>query len=343
MKILVSALEPSANLHLKALISHCPEVELNGIFDPRLGVPCYSSHEFNVMGFASVIPKLALIRRALNVMVESVKECDKVLLIDAPSFNLPLAKAIKKRYPNKPIYYYILPKVWAWKKGRIQEIEKYCDYLGYIFPFEKEFWKKGSYVGNPLLDEMDLVSTIHPESVVFMPGSRKAEIKALMPLFREVALGIREPKILVVPPHLKESISSVYGDVSLFELSFATDEALSKAMFVFACSGTATLECALKGIPLALVYKTSWWEYAIAKHFVKLSHVGLANILADFAKHEEIHSEFLQEQANAKTLLASFAQREFMKAQTQSQWLKQHLGHGSSHCMAQWLMNDSPM
>ena len=153
MKILVSAIEPSANLHLKEIIKGCKECEFVGIFDKKLG-SSIDSNQFNVMGFLDVLPKIKLAKETIEKLSEEAKNADKVLLIDAPSFNLRLAKKIKEKYPKKEIIYYILPKVWAWKKGRIRDVNKYVDKKAYIFPFEREIWRDGIYVGNPLLDEI---------------------------------------------------------------------------------------------------------------------------------------------------------------------------------------------
>ena len=164
MKILVSSLEPSANLHLGEILKE-EKFEIVGIFDEKFGTPLYGSREFAVMGFIDVIPKILKAKEAIKNLANLSKECDKVLLIDGPSFNLPLAKEIKKVNPSIEIIYYILPKVWAWKKGRIKTVNKYVDKKAYIFPFEEEFWGKG-YVGNPLLDEIKETTisyTLNPE------------------------------------------------------------------------------------------------------------------------------------------------------------------------------------
>jgi lipid-A-disaccharide synthase len=139
MKILVSALESSSNLHLKALCEHfASNIELVGIFDKSLGEPNYDISELAVMGFIDVIKKIPFFLKLKSEMVELARDVDKVLLMDNSGFNLPLAKAIKQKYPNKEIIYYILPQAWAWKKKRIPVIEQNCDTLLSILPFEKK-------------------------------------------------------------------------------------------------------------------------------------------------------------------------------------------------------------
>jgi len=122
MNLLVSALEPSANLHLEPILDKLSEFELSGIFDEKFGTPLYKSSEFSVMGIMDVLPKILKAKEAIKEMVFLSKTADTVLLIDSPAFNIPLAKAIKEKYPKKKIVYYILPKVWAWKKGRVKNI-----------------------------------------------------------------------------------------------------------------------------------------------------------------------------------------------------------------------------
>lgn len=330
MKLLVSALEPSANLHLENLLSQTSGVELHGIFDEKFGVPLISPKEFSVMGFVDAIKKIFAAKKAINALVREAAECDKVLLIDAPAFNLPLAKAIKKAYPNKEIIYYILPKVWAWKKGRIAAIEQYTDVQAYIFPFEKEFWAKGVYVGNPLIEEIKEKKNAptHSNITAFLPGSRKAEITKLMPVFREVAARIDGIKILAVPPFFDDAkISELYGDTSGFEIVRDAKYALMYASKAVVCSGTATLEAAIIGTPTLLVYIAKPIDYWIATKFVTtLRHVGLANIIADFEGAGEIHPELLQDEVTVDAVLSGLGQMDEDAFLTKSLWLRERLG-----------------
>jgi lipid-A-disaccharide synthase len=297
LKLLISALEPSANLHLKEILrsEDFRDIEVSGLFDPSLGSPNISSTDFGVMGIFSVIPKLLKAKESLNKMVELAKDSDKILLIDAPAFNLPLAKKIKAKYPDKEIIYYILPKVWAWKPKRIEAVNRYIDKQIAIFPFEKDYYGNSLYFGNPLLSELkNLRNEIQKDgAVAFLAGSRKSEIKNLMPTFRELAGRLDGEKILVIPPHLRDL--SIYGDISGFTIYRDTETALADSRFAYICSGTATLEASLIGVPFVLVYKTSPLEFAIGKRFVKLKYVGLANIIFEkMGLNIEFHREFLQ-------------------------------------------------
>jgi len=128
MKILVSALEHSANIHLKSLKKELSDdIEFIGIFDNELGTPIVDLRSLAIMGFVDVIKKIRFFFKLNAQMVDLAKGVDKVLLIDSSGFNLPLAKKIKKRYPDKEIIYYILPQAWAWKKKRIPVLAKTID------------------------------------------------------------------------------------------------------------------------------------------------------------------------------------------------------------------------
>jgi len=342
MELLVSALEPSANLHLKFLLRELKNVDIAGIFDRSLGEPLYGMDEFSVMGVVDVLSKYFKGKEAIAEMVSLSKNCDKVLLIDAPAFNIPLARAIKKRYPNKEIIYYILPKVWAWKKNRAQLVDRYCDRLASIFPFEKSFFKNAEYVGNPLLDEIDIKKDVIKDTntIAFLPGSRKSEITRLMPVFKQTAklLGNRQ-KLLVIPEFIdKNRVKEWYGDISSFEVVQDTQKAVAQSHFAFVCSGTATLETALIGIPFVLVYKARLLDYNIGRFFVKLPHVGLANIIMDFEKSSPIHPEIFQDDVNSDNLLKIYETMNKDHFKKKSKELRVILKTGSAKRVAEMIL-----
>ncbi len=231
MKILVSALEYSANIHLKELNRELKKlsnekVEFLGVFDKSLGNPIVDLQSLAIMGLGDAIKKINFFFKLAKKMVDLSKDVDKVLLIDSSGFNLPLAKKIKKRFPNKEIIYYILPQAWIWRRGRIKTLEQTVDRLLSILPFEKDYYSKNApieYVGHPLLDEIkDFKSGINKqvESILFMPGSRKSEIKYLMPIFHKLRKELNLPSKIVIPPYFdKNSINNLYGDLSGFEIT----------------------------------------------------------------------------------------------------------------------------
>ncbi|MDX1808386.1 MAG: lipid-A-disaccharide synthase [Sulfurospirillaceae bacterium] len=332
MKLLVSSLEPSANLHLEPILEKLDNCELFGIFDEKFGNPYLPSSAFSIMGFLDVLPKIKKAKKAIKKMVELSFGVDKVLLIDSPAFNLPLAKAIKEKNPDVQIIYYILPQVWAWKAKRVKKVEKYCDVLASVLPFESRFYNRSKFIGHPLIDEIKKYKTRYEElgTVCFLPGSRKSEIKALMPIFRELATKIDKRLLLVIPPFFtQEKIDEIYGDISAFEISRDAKEAFEQSEFAFVCSGTATLEAALIGTPFVLAYKAKKIDYMIAKKFVKLKYIGLANILLDFAGYSQLHIELLQEDVNVENIFSEYKNMDREKFFKKALLLRKILHKGS--------------
>ena len=346
MKIVVSALEASANIHLKALKKELDDsVEFTGVFDKSLGNPMYDISELAVMGFVDAIKRLPFFLNLKKEMTKLAAKADKVLLIDSSGFNLPLAKSIKKAYPDKEIIYYILPQAWAWKKGRVKTLQKYCDKLCSILPFESQIYDDKSkiiYAGHPLLDEIELFKQDIGQTgkIVYMPGSRKGEISKLMPLFKEISKSIGKTPVLVIPSSFsKEYIKEVYGDISGFEISHDTHKSLSEAEFAFVCSGTATLEAALIGTPFVLSYIAKPVDYFIGSRLVKLNFIGLANIFFEKMGKEPMHIELVQERVTVENLLRAYGEIDREKFLDNSKILREYLKHGSSKTVANIIQN----
>ncbi|MCK9472482.1 lipid-A-disaccharide synthase [Sulfurimonas sp.] len=342
MKILVSALEHSANIHLKSLKKELSDsVEFIGIFDRELGESIIDLRSLAIMGFVDAIKKLRFFLKLNNQMVKLAKDADKVLLIDSSGFNLPLAKKIKKKYPDKEIIYYILPQAWAWKKKRIQVLEKTIDRLASILPFEKGYYSKNApieYVGHPLLDQIkEFKGSLNDEkkSIVFMPGSRKAEIKKLLPVFKNVQKKLDIEAIIIIPKHFsEEEIKEVYGSLSDFKIAYDAHKTLFEADFAFICSGTATLEASLIGIPFVLTYIAKPLDYFIASRLVKLEYIGLANIMFSKFKNRALHPEFIQEEVTAENLIKAYQEYDRSRFLSDSKALREYLVHGSSKKVA---------
>lgn len=410
MRILVTALEPSANLHLKEVLkafwAEFGEFELCGIYDENLcaefetklkqkskenfsensqktlnlnstpnpqeplnlgdtpnskGVkinkPLYSSHEFSAMGFVEVLPLIFKAKRAIKELTSlalqrqnAQKPFDAVLCIDSPAFNIPFAKVLNAAGVRAKKIYYILPQVWAWKKGRIPIIEANFDELASILPFDGQFFSKSTFVGHPLLDELkefkdesDFEMILSKEegkkTLSFLPGSRRSEIKRLMPVFRELALNFKGEKILCVPPFNLARLDEIYGDTKGFKVVTNTPQALKKSDFAFICSGTATLEAALIGTPFILAYKAKAIDVFIARLFVRLKHIGLANIMCDFAGKTELNPEFLQNEVSAKNLFEAYRKFDFKEFFDKVSFLKNYLRFGSAKNVAKMLAN----
>lgn len=342
MKILVSALEHSANIHLKSLKKELDDdVEFVGIFDAELGTPIVDLRSLAIMGFVDVIKKLRFFFKLNSQMANLAQDVDKVLLIDSSGFNLPLAKKIKKRYPDKEIIYYILPQAWAWKKKRIPVLAKTIDKLASILPFEKDYYPFNApieYVGHPLLDQIDTFKDSlndDVKTVLFMPGSRKGEISKLMPIFQEVRADLDVKALIAVPEYFSQKeIDDLYGDLSNFEIVHDSHKALYDADFAFICSGTATLEAALIGTPFILAYIAKGFDYFIASHLVKIEYLGLSNIMFSKFNDRAIHPEFIQDEVSAKNLLKAYKEYDKNNFLNDSKLLREYLQSGSSQNVA---------
>ena len=341
-KLLVSALEPSSNLHLKEVLKHTKEVELLGIFDKSLGTPLYDISEMAIMGVVDAIKKLRWFFKVADEMVELAKDTDKILLMDSSGFNLPLAKKLKTAYPNKEIIYYILPQIWASRPKRAIKLEKYCDRLLGILPFEINYYNsKAHYIGHPLLDEIKLQNNpLKKEYIAFMPGSRKSEISKLLPIFKEVRKRLSDKKaILIIPKTFSdEKIKNLYGDFSEFEIEKETHSALAKSEFAFICSGTATLESALIGTPFTLSYIAKKIDFFIGTKLLGITQVGLANIILTKHNNTTLHNELLQESVTVENLLKEYYQTDKTIFKEKAKELREYLAHGSSEGVAKLLI-----
>jgi len=347
MKLLVSALETSSNIHLKELKKHLKDdIEFFGVFDKELGNPLYDLSHLAIMGFVDALKKLRFFFKLRDELVELARDCDKVLLMDSSGFNLPLAKKLKATYPNKEIIYYILPQAWAWKKGRVKKLEKYCTKLCSILPFEKDIYTKKeiiTYVGHPLLDEIKEFKTqiSKTNKIIYMPGSRKSEIINHMPIFKELSKKIKEKKhILIIPEKFDdEYIKKIYGDISSFEVSRDSHKELREAEFGFICSGTATLEAAIIGTPFVLSYIAKKIDYFIAIKLIKLPSIGLANIFFEKMGKKSIHKEFLQDEVTVDNLFNEYNLMNRDDYLKNSQILRDYLQGGSSQNVANIIQN----
>lgn len=350
MKILLSALEASANLHASHVLNELRKhenIELCGIYELKgENEPLLKSSEFSAMGFLGVLHLIKKAKKAIKSMCELARGVDAVLLIDSPAFNIPLAKALKKAKISAKVSYYILPQVWAWKEYRAKIVRANCDNLLSILPFEEKFYENSVFVGHPLLDEIKIGSNNfwNSKNLVFMPGSRKGEINALMPVFKDFALLLGQKgfgdfnKQIVVPPHFRGKENEIYGDTSDFSFVYDANEALFGAKFAFICSGTATLQAALIGTPFVLCYKARAFDVWLARHFVKnLRHIGLANIIFDFMGENELHKELIQNEVSPNALMEAFlSASEF---EQKSQKLREYLKSAASANVAKIILN----
>ena len=349
MKILVSALEHSANIHLAEVVKYLPkDTQLLGIFSCDLGEPLMDMRSLAIMGIGDALTKVPFFLKLAKDMVNLAKDCDKVLLMDSSGFNLPLAKKLKKAYPNKEIIYYILPQAWAWRKSRIDRLVKYCDRLLSILPFEKEYYPSNApleYVGHPLIDELKyfkLDSSKDVKTIAFLAGSRRREILSLMPYFKELQKEFRDKELLLaIPPFFSQNeISELYGDIEGFTITNNAHKALYESDFAFICSGTATLEASLIGTPFILTYIASKFDYMIAKRVLHIDKIGLANIFFSYIENRDMHPELIQDDINIQTLIKLYQEFDRDKFLDDSIKLRKYLKSGSAKRVAQIVLNN---
>ncbi|MBD5164287.1 lipid-A-disaccharide synthase [Helicobacter sp.] len=389
LKIFVSAIEYSANIHLANLVKSLQQARvpfvLYGIFDSallhqrllesqtsspnttdstNLFQSAYNPESFRVMGFVGILRLIPKFFKLKQELAQIALKCDIALFMDSSSFNIPLIQTIRKSLRNKSqkpphIIYYILPQVWAWKPKRAKILSEICDELWGILPFEKDFYPKTAqitYVGHPLLDAIpySLDTPQESQKIAFMPGSRKSEIRALFPIFSQLAKTLKsqgKSAILIAPKVFEKcDLNAIYGDISAFEISFDTYLGLRQCAFAFVCSGTATLESTLLGIPTILAYKAKPLDYLIAKSLVKLNYIGLANIFLEFHVFNApknnpnpaifpIHPEFLQKNVSVENLQNAYACFDYRHFFEQKKILFQYLAHGSAESCAKKLQN----
>ena len=329
--IMIIAGEASGDMHGASLVHEMLKIDSSlkfyGIGGNKLqeaGVKLHAhASEMSVVGITEVIPKLGTILRIMNRMKKSMDEFnpDLVILIDYPDFNLRIAKAAHKR--GIKVFYYISPQVWAWRKGRINQIKKSVNKMAVILPFEVETYRqKGfpvNYVGHPLLD---LVKTKYsPQeartkfglkegktTVALLPGSRFSEVNNLLPeMLRAgeiLAQHIQDIQFLLPLADTVEEkiITDIISGYSLKVniISGHTYDAISCSDLAIVASGTATLETALLGVPMIIIYKISSLTYFIGKFIVHVKNIGLANIIAG----KTIVPELIQEDARGNRIAA---------------------------------------
>ncbi|MBI2425108.1 MAG: lipid-A-disaccharide synthase [Candidatus Hydrogenedentes bacterium] len=305
-----------ANL-ITALKAMLPGVECTGLGGQQMAAAGMAlRHDLAgeaIMGFAEVVRKIRPIRRLFMETLSwlEANRPDCVVLIDYPGFNIRLAKELKAR--GIPVIFYISPQIWAWKKKRIHTIAACGEKMLVIFPFEEALYRAIGmdcrYVGHPLLDHIGRFT--HPArkpdrmTIGLLPGSRTQEIRRILPAMMDTARGIRKafPEarfcIPCVDAGRAAQIEKMAGDFPLEIQVGGMYDILAQARFCMVTSGTATLETALFGVPMAIAYRTSLATYLLARTLVKLQHIGIVNILAE----RSIVPEFIQQDLRAERML----------------------------------------
>jgi len=256
--------------------------------------------EAGVVGLWEVLKMYGWFKRKMDEALDTVREQspDAVVLIDYPGFNLRFADALRQQGYQKPILYYISPQVWAWKKGRVKTMAKLLNLMICIFPFEKTLYEKSGlptvFAGHPMVDRVhSLKKDIRRESdlVGFFPGSRKNEVKRLVPVMLEASkrIAAEEPNTRFVMSAANEKLAVLMREMmqergmpeaaAWIEVGTVYD-LMQRVQVGAVASGTATLEAACFGLPYALVYKVNGFTYVVGKALVNIKYLGIINILA---------------------------------------------------------------
>ncbi len=336
-KVLIVAGEASGDLHganlVRAMLALDPGLDFYGIGGPKMeaaGVRCLArAADMAVVGLTEVFAKLGLILETMGRLKRSLQEEEPALaiLIDYPDFNMPLAKAAKKR--GVKVFYYISPQVWAWRRGRIARLRELVDRMAVILPFEAEMYHREGveavFVGHPLLDAVQ-IKYERPEAlrrfklregetiIGLLPGSRPSEVVKLLPEMLRAAVLIRRelPAAQFVLPiadtldrhDVDKLVRPSDSELAVRIVGNEIYDVLAVCDAALVASGTATLEAALIGVPMIIVYKISFFTYLMGRLFVKVSHIGLANIIAGKTVVPELVQQDVNPPRLARELLA---------------------------------------
>lgn len=276
------------------------------------------SRHLAVVGIVEVITAFPRILKAFRQLKACLKQekPDLVILIDYPGFNLRFARTAKKA--GCRVMYYIAPQLWAWGTGRIRWIQRYVDQVCVVFPFEEDFYRQygvnAHFVGHPLMGRVRpvlsreaAIAHFHLQKgrpiVGLLPGSRKSEIKSLLPVLLDFASLLKKHYpaaqfILPAAPHVNPSELSekiaLYPELIVHITKDSLYDAVALCDLAVAASGTVTLECGLLQIPTVLIYKLHPLTYWIAKKIAKQTCLGICNIIT----HQQVMKELIQEEAN---------------------------------------------
>jgi lipid-A-disaccharide synthase len=307
--ILFLAGDPSGDQHAAPVVRRLREVwplcACEGIGGPAMQAegfrPLMPFGPFNHMGFAEVFAHLPFFLSARRRIIEILKRQrpSALVCVDYPGFNIPLMKIARRL--GVPVVWYIVPQVWAWKKKRAAVLARHASFIGTVFPFEVPiFAEHGAsvrFVGHPLVEAL---GKRHDSAAVdaqaradrharralrlaIVPGSRVQEIRHMLAPMIEAwrILKARFPAMTAAVSRyagLPAGLFAGAGDAEMFEGPL--DDLLARSDLALVTSGTATLQTALHGVPLVIAYRTSGATFALLKRFVKLSCIGLPNIVA---------------------------------------------------------------
>lgn len=276
------------------------------------------AEELSVVGITEVFFKLPGILKGIRVAKRALEwmRPDLLILIDFPDFNLHVAGTAKKL--KIPVLYYISPQVWAWRPGRVNKIGKLVDHMAVILPFEQQFYRKRNipvtFVGHPLLDKSYATDKICNKittgvSVIgLLPGSRDGEIARHLPVMLEAAglISRRTEKVKfiislassVAREHIENIVKKHKATIDFNIVADSVDKVFRQCKLVVAASGTVTLEAAISGTPMLIIYKVSTISYWLGRIMIKVNNIGLVNLIAG----KEIVPELVQNNVSPENI-----------------------------------------
>ncbi|MDH6535114.1 lipid-A-disaccharide synthase [Parabacteroides sp. 52] len=323
MRYYLIAGEASGDLHASNLMASLkqqdPEADfrfLGGDLMQKVGGTLVKHYrEMAYMGFIPVLLHLRTILKNMQSCKEDIRRYapDVVILVDYPGFNLQIAKFVKTVL-RLPVYYYISPKIWAWKEYRIKSIRRYVDRMFCILPFEKDFYQKHNYaidyVGNPSVDSVNNYLTNHPVSLhtlkkeaslsdkpilALLAGSRKQEIKDNLPVMLEAIAHFPDYQAVIAgAPGIDKTYYKQYiGDHPVTIVFDKTYALLQQSSAALVTSGTATLETSLFLVPQVVCYYTpaGKWVHFVFRHFFHIRYISLVNLIAGREVVQELFGE----------------------------------------------------
>ena len=274
------------------------------------------------MGVVELAGNLKNLWRAYGLLKRALRKRRPrlLVLVDFPDFNLRLARLAKSL--RIPVLYYVSPQLWAWRKGRVRQIARWVDHMAVIFPFEADFYERHavnvSFVGHPLLETVQVHQSretiltkigLDPAkpAIALLPGSRRAEVSRHLPIMRDAATRLcaeREIQFFCVRASTIDRIeleSTLKNPVLQIPIvDECRYDAIHAADLVWTASGTATVEIALLGRPMIIIYRVSWLTYQLARLLVRVDHIGMVNLIAG----ERLVPELVQNDANPARLVA---------------------------------------
>ena len=328
--IYIVAGEASGDQHAAKLVTEIkqlkPNIRFSGIGGKMMqsaGVDIISNlAQYGVVGIIEVLVHLRVIWRAFKMLKQKLKEQkpDLLILVDYPGFNLRLARYAKKQ--GIKILYYVSPQIWAWKQGRIKTIRNTVDLMAVTLPFEVDIYRQANvpvaFVGHPSVDtvkpSMSALQArkffnLRADSIVIgiLPGSRKNELKSLLPVMCATSKQLQQHYdniefILPVASSLTLDNIKKYLPENTPQIKIVQDHAydvMNCSNVVIVASGTATLETALIGTPMVIIYKLSPITYMLVKWLIDVKHIGLCNIIAG----KTIVPELIQREVNPDNII----------------------------------------